>query len=505
MSDIRNNTNGFCGYNNTNIGVKKSQFVGSEIIPNGSYFDFVVNGKNLRIKDTDFYRALNVIGSIIQDGDPLGVPVLDAQGSVNAIRNLSAGAGISLAVNPQNGITISSAAGTQSIVFVSSGDQLAGDLQSDVVYILDGAIDLGDVTITVPDTGLNIQGLGCQVSSLHSFETNHTMFSGGGSLNISDITITEGGTGSKVFDYVGTTGSENITLSDVVFNGCVDLGSIANLDQYVEDITRRINGTPSMVFDGNINQARIAPSLISGVDDTFSGAIFSAGALLSIAGRFSFEVNVDLGALAAFSDFSVVNFSDPSAFVINDSVFARNGALNADDSTILPNTLASDVESNFKNNVGIGNTFEGGKLTITSEVVTQLSGVPVNTFIDLEGVFTASFLDHFDQPQNNQLRNITVSPREYSVSINKAISGTASDLIELKVVKWDDSESMFVDVISQTRAVNNAQGSNDLAFFDMQTAVSLDINDFLVVQVANLTAARDVTALIDDFMLVSTR
>lgn len=95
--------------NNTTKGVKKSAFTGSSTIPSGSYLDFVVNGQNLRIKDTDFYAALNVTGSIVQEGDPLGTPMLDKQGAVNAIRNITAGFGIKSAINPYNGVTFSTA------------------------------------------------------------------------------------------------------------------------------------------------------------------------------------------------------------------------------------------------------------------------------------------------------------------------------------------------------------------------------------------------------------
>ena len=93
--------------NNTSKGIKKSQFLGSVSIPSGSYFDFVVNGQNLRIKDADFYAALNVTGSIVQDGDPLGVPVLDKQGTVNAIRNITGAGGIDVSVGNDNGIVLS--------------------------------------------------------------------------------------------------------------------------------------------------------------------------------------------------------------------------------------------------------------------------------------------------------------------------------------------------------------------------------------------------------------
>mgnify|MGYP003654736804 CR=1 FL=1 len=93
--------------NNTVKGTKKSAFIGNTLIPSGTTFDFVVNGQNQKILDTDLYAALNVTGTIVQEGDPSGTPILDKQGATNAIRNITAGSGIYATINPQNGVTIS--------------------------------------------------------------------------------------------------------------------------------------------------------------------------------------------------------------------------------------------------------------------------------------------------------------------------------------------------------------------------------------------------------------
>lgn len=93
--------------NNTVKGTKKSGFIASTTIPSGSYLDFVVNGQNLSIKDTDFFAALAVTGAIEQEGNPVGAPVLDKQGSLNAIRNITGGFGINAAIDSYNGIELS--------------------------------------------------------------------------------------------------------------------------------------------------------------------------------------------------------------------------------------------------------------------------------------------------------------------------------------------------------------------------------------------------------------
>jgi hypothetical protein len=94
--------------NNRVVGVKKSQFTADTSVDDEATHDFVLNGENIKIKHSDFINTLGVTGSIGQVGDPTGVPVLDQQGSFNAIRNLEEGPGVQLSLSPDNGIIVSS-------------------------------------------------------------------------------------------------------------------------------------------------------------------------------------------------------------------------------------------------------------------------------------------------------------------------------------------------------------------------------------------------------------
>lgn len=87
-------------------GVRQSQFVEQTSIIAGSSFGFFANGYNYKITYDNFLAGLGVTGSIAQDGAVTGVPVLDVQGTVNYIRNLENGAGISINVSEENGIEI---------------------------------------------------------------------------------------------------------------------------------------------------------------------------------------------------------------------------------------------------------------------------------------------------------------------------------------------------------------------------------------------------------------
>lgn len=85
---------------------KTSNFPALTTLPSDTEFSFISGQTNFTITLNDFLAALNVTGSIVQDGDPLGTPVLDKQGAVNKIRNLEEGAGIKLSVSPQNGLIV---------------------------------------------------------------------------------------------------------------------------------------------------------------------------------------------------------------------------------------------------------------------------------------------------------------------------------------------------------------------------------------------------------------
>ena len=188
--------------NNTQSGIKKSAFTGSSTIPSGSYLDFVVNGKNLRIKDTDFYKALSVTGVIEQEGDPLGVPVLDRQGSTNAIRNITSGFGLKAAINPHNGITLST-----DFSFNESGATLVEDPSSSSADFR--SLVAGDgVSISQATGTITINSLTALATSAQYFDKS-SMFSSTPEQIANDVRIQNYSVGSNT----GTL-SETLTPSD---------------------------------------------------------------------------------------------------------------------------------------------------------------------------------------------------------------------------------------------------------------------------------------------------
>lgn len=128
-------------------GIKKSQFSALQSIPAGATFDFVTTaGTNIKITKADLLAALGVTGTIVQDGPVTAVPVLDTQGAVHNIRNLSPGAGILIEVDPENGILIS-LEGTPGL----SPKETAADTTQLVTDRL--IYTTGDLTLTMIDPG----------------------------------------------------------------------------------------------------------------------------------------------------------------------------------------------------------------------------------------------------------------------------------------------------------------------------------------------------------------
>lgn len=88
-------------------GRKVSNFPALTSIPDGATFSFVSGTTNYKITYSNLLSSFNFVGSIAQLGASTGTPILDKQGSVNRIRNLEAGYGISISLSAQNGIKLS--------------------------------------------------------------------------------------------------------------------------------------------------------------------------------------------------------------------------------------------------------------------------------------------------------------------------------------------------------------------------------------------------------------
>lgn len=390
---------------------------------------------------------------------------------------------------------------------VRSRFDLLGPIDSTKLYIIDGEIDMGSQSIEVPAGGFNYQGKGFIPSKLYSSEPNYTMFvsapGGSGDINGESCTITVNGTNSKVYDLIAVDAFRAFEFEKINYLDCTSLGKITDYRQGLEIGTGRLGGTPELELDGDWTGYRITTSIAFNLDAGFTGSLFKAGPTFSMTGRFLTDINADLGSSASLFDFAPSNFPNPSTVQVRGSNITRNGVAVPDDGTITPNMVPGDLAAAWSDNNGIGNTFEGGRSTIDTEVTTTIA--LVDTFYDLEGTTSASQLEHFDQPANGQIRQLGNTPRDYFVIVDLVIAGTANDQLTIKVVKWDNSASTFIDVGARITTINSLSGPRDVALFDTTLPVTLDQNDYVKIQVANNSGARNITAEIDSFYLVSER
>lgn len=380
-------------------------------------------------------------------------------------------------------------------------------IDSSIEYFIDGIVDMGSTSIEVPATGINLTGYNFDVSKLISSEDNYTMFTspGGGSGNFlgKDYAIEVTGANSRVYNLASATGFDAFEFARINYNDCSSLGILTNYRQGFETGTGRFGGKPELELAGTwlggfFVASSIARSLVDG-----AYSLFKAGSGFTMNSRFRTNANVDLPASASLLDFSASNFPNPSTLQLVDMIITRDGSADASDPNITPNIGREELPSAWTDNAGIPNTHEGGRLTVTSEVVTTI--VTQGVFVALDGVWTGSILEHFDEPSNGQLRHLGNNPREYEVTAQFSIDGPQNAEVEIRLRKFDSSTSTTSTVQSQTRQVNNLIGARDVAFFNDSAVTELDQNDYLFYEVANNSGTQDLTCEVDSFFLAKAR
>lgn len=384
---------------------------------------------------------------------------------------------------------------------------LGATVDSTIQYFLDGVVDCVGGSIEVPSGGINIAGFNPEISKLIDSTASFTMFTspvgGSGNVVIDNVGMEVTGVTSQVYDLVGDTGLEVIELTRVNYNNCTSLGEIDTFRQGLESITGYFGGTPELTLTGTwVGGYFIDVSLVRNLTNA-AFSLYKAGTAFSMASRFRSNQNCDLPALASYLDFAPANFTNPNTLQLTNMILTRNGVSDASDSNYTPNITKSDLASSWANNTGLPNTFVGGSNRVTTEVETTI--VSTGVFVDLAGTYTASGLEHFDSPANGQLRHLADSPREFKVAIFGIIDGGSNDEVELKIVVWDDSASVFVDYKSVVRVINNLQGGRDVAYFNFTDNITLDTDDYVKIMVANISDTSNVTAELDTEFTIEKR
>lgn len=392
---------------------------------------------------------------------------------------------------------------------VTSWDQLSWTLDSNSVYIIDWVVDMWTDTIKVPSTWLNIRGLGFWVSKLLSTANSYSMFVNdwvnySWDLFLDRLDLEVSWTWSQLYNLDNQGNWWAIEHTVVNFINCTSIGNLSNYRQWLELNTWRFWGTPSLTFNWTWAWGyRVTTSITRGLNAWMTGALFQEWTSLSFWSRFLTDMNCDLPTNASFADFQSSNFVNPSTLQVEWAIISRNFVFDANDLNIFPNILTSDLKSSFKNNQGVQNTYVGWESTITTEITTNI--LATSTFYQLNGTYTASNLQHFDAPANWQLRHLWNNPREFRIISDLNIEWTSNNEIEIRVRKWDNSASQFETVQTQARQVNNFVWGRNVAFFTIITNVTLDINDYVFLEVANNTSTANVTVENSSFFIVQER
>lgn len=382
---------------------------------------------------------------------------------------------------------------------------LGGTIDSTKQYFIDGSIDMSGVAVSVPSTGIFLKGLNLDLSELICSDNNYTMFTGAtaGNVFIQDLSFEVTGTASQVFDCADATGFNAFELVRVNFNNCTAIGELNGFRQGLENNTGRFGGTPEMTLSGTwLGGYFIETSIVRSLTDG-GYSLFKAGTGFIMNSRFRTNQNIDLPANASFFDFAPSNFVNPSTVQVTGALVSRNGLFDSTDSNITPNITQADLVSAWSGNVGMPNTFEGGRLTVTSE---NLTVIPAgSTWVTLNAIWTASGLEHYDTPSAGQLRHLGNSPREYKCVINFVIESQANNDIGIRLRKYDDSAASFIDFVERRRQVNSLVGGRDVAIFNFSFNVTLDQNDYVFFQVRNNSGNQNVTLELNSDWLLEER
>lgn len=386
---------------------------------------------------------------------------------------------------------------------------LGGIIDSSKQYFLDGIIDMGTTQITVPPTGMTIIGLSFDISGLISSEDNYTMFVsesiaiGSGNLLGADYFITVNGANSKVYELYDATGFNAFEFQRINYNDCTSLGDIYDYRQGLEGGTGRFGGSPSLTLHGLWRGGfRITTSIVRSLAGTMTEPLFKAGTLFQMNSRFLTDINCDLPTLAPFSDFQESNFQNPSTVQLKGAIFTRDGAFNPNDTNIFSNLEASNLACDWDNNIGIKNTFIGGALNNDTELTTTIATQGVA--VDLNGTFSSRDLQHFDSPANGRLRHIGTNPTDFLVSWDFLIDGKDNDNYELFLIKIDSLANVTVE-LTQIRTVNNFQGGRDVGIWSGTAPVTLNQNDLVFWQIANLLDTDNCTLELDSTWSITER
>lgn len=373
-------------------------------------------------------------------------------------------------------------AGPQRQVIVDRAVQLRGQIRSDVEYLIDGNIDLEGQSIIVPPGGMQISGLGFNISSLINssgpvFATAPGSYSG--DLFVSRMSLTS----PSVFDVDNQENGGGIEITDSNFLNCASIGEATAYRQGLWSNVAVISCADGLTLSGTWSGG--FASLTSIVLGGITGPLFSAGTALLIQGTFRSDINALQLAPAIFTDIAESNIQE-------DGSFSMEGVRVPGGYNAFPNMPSSSVKARFRNCQGVRNTYPGGQYTFTAEAATTIPAA--NTPVKLAGTTASSDLQWFSESGDNELTYISTQPIEVEIKAVLTLSGGNADQVQIIIRQWDDSSGAYIDLsVSGAATMNQSGRAEGIASFGY---ASLSENDRLEVWVENLSDSSDITAKI---------
>jgi hypothetical protein len=389
-------------------------------------------------------------------------------------------------------------------VLVRSATDLSGSLDSTKAYLLDGVIDMGSQSITVPPDGLEIRGDGLNVSVLKSTANGYTMFvdaSGdAGTLNLSDLTLTCSGTTSKIFDLDNASATApsagRVELTHVNYTDVTEIGDLSNYTQLLQMTCVWRNVSDGYTLHGTWSGALFIDSfLVRG----FGGAgkvMFREGTSLTFGSRLFCNGNIEVPTDAIAFNFSNSVFNDASF----ELVFGNYSGAGAVSSVILP----GDVEARFRDNNGTDNTYVGGRWT--SVVIEALAATSTfQTILTTAADTTPTDLQWMSVGDSNDLTYDSTNSIKSEIKGSVTVSASENTREAfLRVVKFA-SAAPSTPIVLATMPVVDLRTSGNALSVPFQAYGDLDLGDVVSLQAASGATSTTLTFPINANLAITER
>lgn len=398
-------------------------------------------------------------------------------------------------VNGYDALVVTSTTGSSNpfnaTQIVQSASDLTGTLSSDILYWIDGVIDMEDNSIIVPSTGLNLYSPDPRVNKLISSEDNFTLFTnnggGAGGFVAVGLGMEVTGTNSQVFNIDNTDdgGLDEFSLDTCDFNNCTSLGTVTGYRQGLWEVIGVINCDDGITLAGTwIGGFRATTSIVLNMPS--GGTAFKAGASLTFANRFITDMNfsnIQTGATAI--DFSESNFINDETFIIIDATFTGAG-------DYLPNIDRTSTKIKIDNSKGIRTSYIGGSYTVTTGATTNIPAVGTPT--KMAGTTTYQNLVWFSGDNDNEFVYESIQPIEVDIYATLSFDGGTGDNFRVIIRQWDNSASAYINLSS---TVDGVAFVSDATSVTVIGEAELEQDDRIEIWIENLTDAGNITTLVD--------